>query len=125
LPELLTGILLEHINRAGAVIAEMFSRRVIKPRRNLDCEHQLERASLYLHVAEKAKNVDVAIVLCRDTEAMLSRAKRTARRTKDQDICAKIAAVYEGLVDLLDKKDHVKAKAMRGKREKWEKWRYA
>jgi len=58
-------------------------------------------ANVYLTTASITEDPEIALVLCHDTEASLSEAKKAARRTGDQSTIERIASTYFGLGDLL------------------------
>jgi hypothetical protein len=66
---------------------------VISAPRPLLPSQALDLANIYLENAGKVADSEIALVLCHDTEASLSQAKKTA----DQSVIDGIAATYSGL----------------------------
>ncbi|KAF9346257.1 hypothetical protein BGX34_004073, partial [Mortierella sp. NVP85] len=67
----------------------------------------LELANIYLENAFNATDLDIALVLCHDTQVSLSQAKKSVQRDKDQLVTEGIAIAYIGLGKLLEKHGHV------------------
>jgi len=97
----------------------MFSGVISSPRGKLSLQKTLELANLYLENAKNSRDPEIFLVLCHDTETSLSQAKKVAKKTEDESMNGSIAATYDGLGDLLEKKGHqAEAKAFRKKSEK-------
>ncbi|KAI8355224.1 hypothetical protein B0O80DRAFT_486573 [Mortierella sp. GBAus27b] len=75
----------------------VFGHIISPPRGNLSLQQSLELANVYLENAGKVQDVDVALVLCHDTEMSLSHAKKTAKRTKNTTVHKEIASAYTEL----------------------------
>ena len=96
-----------------------FGHVVSSPRGNLSLQQSLELANIYLEYAGKAKDQDIALVLCHDTEVSLSQAKRGAKNAENQTMREGIATAYIGLGRVLYGRGHViEAKAIYKKAEK-------
>lgn len=72
----------------------MFGNVISSPRGNLSLQQALEIANIYLDHAGKAKNADIALVFCHDTEASLHQAGRAAKHAHDQTMHYEIATGY-------------------------------
>ncbi len=96
------------------------SRNALSPQKTLDL------ANFYLENARKAKDVEIALVLCDEAEASLSQMKRALRKAHnpetlaDQTLQAKIANVYFEHGKVLENLGHPdKAQVSFKKAEKW------
>lgn len=105
----------------------LFSRIVPAPKSALSLRQALELTNAYLENAYKSADLDVALILCRDAEIALSRAKSTSKEypagLKDasyQSLRDGIAAAYIDLGKLLEKQGY-KGAALNSykKAEKW------
>ncbi|KAK3810111.1 MAG: WD40-repeat-containing domain protein [Benniella sp.] len=81
-----------------------FGSIVSSPRGSLSPQQALELANLYLGNACNAKDPDIALVLCHDTEVSLSQAKKAIRRSGNQAVLGGIASAYISLGKLLEKR---------------------
>ena len=84
----------------------MFSSIVSSPRSSLSPQQALKLANVYLENACNADDIDVALVLCHDTEISLYQAKKAVKRAEDQYVVKEIAAVYIDLGNLLERQGH-------------------
>jgi len=80
----------------------VFSGIVSSPRGNLSLQQSLELANIYLEHAAKVQDLDIALVLCHDTEVSLSQAKKEVKRAKDITVRHGFATAYIGLGRVLD-----------------------
>jgi hypothetical protein len=62
----------------------------------------LELANIYLEHAGTVQDTDIALVLCHDTEAALSQAKKGAKHADDQTMRREIASGYIGIGRVLE-----------------------
>ncbi|KAI8346999.1 hypothetical protein B0O80DRAFT_430459 [Mortierella sp. GBAus27b] len=74
---------------------------VTSPRGNLSPVQSLRLAKAYLECATKEQDMDVALVLCHDTEVSLAQAKRSAKSSDHQVLHPEIAKAYVNLGHLL------------------------
>ncbi|KAK3809436.1 MAG: hypothetical protein J3Q66DRAFT_405440 [Benniella sp.] len=84
----------------------MFSSIVSSPRSSLSPQQALKLANVYLENACNADDIDVALVLCHDTEISLYQAKKAVKRAEDQYVVKEIGAVYIDLGNLLERQGH-------------------
>ncbi|KAF9347530.1 hypothetical protein BGX34_003075, partial [Mortierella sp. NVP85] len=70
--------------------------------RNISAQQRLDLANVYLENARKAKELDVALVLCHDAEESLFQAEKA---TKNQPPLDGIATTYIALGKLLEERD--------------------
>jgi hypothetical protein len=84
----------------------VFGLTISSPRGNLSLQQSLELAKVYLENAGKAQDPDVALVLCHDTEASLSQAKKAVKYVQDEKLRQGIAIAYIGLGKVLDSQGH-------------------
>lgn len=80
----------------------LFGGIISSPRDSLLPEQALKLANIYLDNASKTDDPYIALVLCHDTEASLSQAKRTSKRLKVQDVSEGVANAYIELGRLLE-----------------------
>ncbi|KAF9926355.1 hypothetical protein BGZ65_007323, partial [Modicella reniformis] len=80
----------------------VFGNVVSSPRGSLSPQQSLELANVYLEGANKAKDSDVALVLCHDTEVSLYQAKKGVKRAEDQTLREGVATAYIELGRALD-----------------------
>jgi len=98
----------------------VFNNIVSSPLGSLSLQHVLDLANIYLENASKAHHLDIALVLCHDTEVALSQAKKAAKRIKDQAVLHGIAVAYMGLGRELDSRGRSdEAQESYKKAEKW------
>jgi hypothetical protein len=98
----------------------VFGSIISSPRASLSLQQVLDLANVYLENARQAVDLNIALVLCHDTEVSLAHVKRAAKHTEDKIMHERIATVYIGLGELLDSKGHQsEAKAFHKKSEKW------
>jgi len=86
----------------------VFGGIVTSPRGSLSTQQALELARVYLENACRAKDADIILVLCHDTEVSLSQAKRSAKHTDDQLERKRIGTVYIQLGKVLYSQGHSK-----------------
>ncbi|KAG0214065.1 hypothetical protein BGX31_001156, partial [Mortierella sp. GBA43] len=79
----------------------VFGSIVTSPRGNLSPVQSLRLAKAYLECATKEQDMDVALVLCHDTEVSLAQAKRSAKSSDHQVLHPEIAKAYVNLGHLL------------------------
>jgi hypothetical protein len=79
-----------------------FGSVISSPRGTLSLQQALELANIYLEHAGKTQDTDVSLVLCHDTEAALSQAKKGAKLGDDQTMRQGIASGYIGLGRVLE-----------------------
>ncbi|KAI8347463.1 hypothetical protein B0O80DRAFT_490603, partial [Mortierella sp. GBAus27b] len=92
---------------AGALIeGQMVFGFISSPRDILSPLQALELAKVYLESAIKAKDHYIALVLCHDTEASLSQARKGSKGVEIQTMREEIIAAYMKLGDLLDSRGH-------------------
>ncbi|KAG0209520.1 hypothetical protein BGX31_002079, partial [Mortierella sp. GBA43] len=97
----------------------VFGSIVASPRGSLSPVQSLRLAKAYLESATKEQDMDVALVLCHDTEVSLSQAKKALKHTENQTLHDGIATTYVGLGDLLHNRGRpTEAKASYKKAEK-------
>jgi hypothetical protein len=75
---------------------------VSSPRGSLSPQQTLELANVYLENAFDAKDPDIALVLCHDTEVALYQAKKSAKHDKNPGVTKGVATAYIGLGKLLE-----------------------
>jgi len=94
----------------------LFGSILSSPLDSLLPQQALQLADIYLDNANKATDPLVALVLCHDTEASLSQAKKSFKRLKVPDVRQGIATAYDKLSELLDShRLHDEAEAFRKK----------
>ncbi|KAF9362918.1 hypothetical protein BGX34_005256 [Mortierella sp. NVP85] len=93
---------------------------VTSPRKRLSLQQTLHLANFYLECARKIADPDLSLVMCHETEVLLSHLKKAAKNSDDKTIRERIAAVYVGLGELLDIHGHRnEAQVFYRKSEKW------
>ncbi|KAF9344314.1 hypothetical protein BGX34_005788, partial [Mortierella sp. NVP85] len=98
----------------------VFGSIISSPRASLSLQQVLDLANVYLENARKAVDPKIALVLCHDTELSLSQVKRVAKHTDDSTMREGIAALYNGLGELLDTQGRKnEAQAFYKKSVKW------
>ncbi|KAK3821793.1 MAG: hypothetical protein J3Q66DRAFT_427579 [Benniella sp.] len=80
----------------------VFGSFVSSPRGTLTPHQVLELANVYLENAFNAKDPDIALVLCHDTETSLSHAKKVAKNTHNRTVTEGISTTYISLGKLLE-----------------------
>ncbi|KAF9958492.1 hypothetical protein BGZ65_001389, partial [Modicella reniformis] len=81
----------------------VFGGIVSSPRSSLSPQQLLGLANTYLETANKVNDLDIALVLCYDTEVSLSQAKKGAKRDEEQQSMHEgIATTYISLGKVLD-----------------------
>ncbi|KAF9357725.1 hypothetical protein BGX34_009253 [Mortierella sp. NVP85] len=83
-----------------------FGRIITSPRNNLSPQKALDLAKVYLEVALKIEDKDLALVLCYDTEISLSQAKRAAKHKGDHAVVKEAAVTYINLGKFLASRGH-------------------
>jgi len=97
----------------------VFGGIVSSPRAYLTAQQALELANVYLDNAINAKDADISMVLCHDTEVSLSQAKKSIKHTENQILVDGITAAYMDLGKLLERYGHdTEAQASYKKAEK-------
>jgi hypothetical protein len=86
----------------------VFGGIVTSPRSSLSTQQALELARVYLENACRAKDADIILVLCHDTEVSLSQAKRLAKHSDNQLERKRIGTVYIQLGKVLHNQGHSK-----------------
>ncbi|KAK3824987.1 MAG: WD40-repeat-containing domain protein [Benniella sp.] len=86
----------------------VFGGIVTSPRSSLSTQQALELARVYLENACRAKDADIILVLCHDTEVSLSQAKRSAKHSDNQVERKRIGTVYIQLGKVLHNQGHSK-----------------
>ncbi|KAG0219562.1 hypothetical protein BGX31_011258 [Mortierella sp. GBA43] len=84
----------------------VFGKLVSSPRSNLSLGQSLELANIYLENARRVQDPDIALALCHDTEATLSQAKKSVKRTDDQASRRGLAMTYIGLGKAMEIRGH-------------------
>jgi hypothetical protein len=84
-----------------------FSSIVSSPRGSLLPHQTLELANVYLENAFDAKDSNIALVLCHDTEAALYQARKASKHDKNPTVTKGIATAYISLGKLLESRGHV------------------
>ncbi|KAF9350565.1 hypothetical protein BGX34_001148 [Mortierella sp. NVP85] len=79
-----------------------FGSVISSPRGSLTLQQALGLANIYLEHAGTVQDTDIALVLCHDTEAALSQAKKEAKHADDQTMRQGIASGYIGLGRVLE-----------------------
>ncbi|KAG0347309.1 hypothetical protein BGZ54_004945, partial [Gamsiella multidivaricata] len=74
----------------------MFDRTILSPRKALSPQKELKLVSVYVENARKIEDQEIALVLCDDAEAALSRMKRTAKKTLITPLSAEDQALRDG-----------------------------
>ncbi|KAG0214104.1 hypothetical protein BGX31_001152, partial [Mortierella sp. GBA43] len=101
----------------------VFGSVISSARGNLSLQQQLDLASAYLDTACKATDSDIVLVLCHDTETVLTQVKKAAKtkqHQQDMNMRERIAMVFVNLGDLLEKQGHQEeAQAFFKKSERW------
>jgi hypothetical protein len=98
----------------------VFGSIISSPRGNLSLHQVLDLANIYLENASKSTDPDIILVLCHDTEVSLAHVKKAAKNIDDKTMHRRIAAVYVGTGDLLDRQGHRdEAQVFYKKSEKW------
>jgi hypothetical protein len=90
------------------------------PLGSLSSQQALDLANLYLRNAtQTTSDLGIFLVLCHDTKASLSQAKKAARTTRDQALSDGIATAYISLSQLLTSQGYTnEAQAIDKKAEK-------
>jgi tetratricopeptide (TPR) repeat protein len=81
----------------------MFNSIVSSPRNSLAPQQALKLANVYLESASNIDDIDLALVLCHDTEVSLYQAKKAIKRYEDQFMIKDIATAYVNLGSFLDR----------------------
>lgn len=81
----------------------MFNGILSSPRTSVAPQQALRLANLYLENAYNVDDIDLALVLCHDTEMSLYQAKKAAKRAEDQFMIKEIATTYINLGGFLDR----------------------
>jgi hypothetical protein len=84
----------------------MFGTVIPTTRGSLSPQQSLELANVYLENAYNARDPDIALVLCHETEVSLFQAKKAARNVKNQTVIEGIATSYIDLGRLLETHKH-------------------
>ncbi|KAG0209410.1 hypothetical protein BGX31_002131, partial [Mortierella sp. GBA43] len=79
----------------------MFGGIVSSPRNTLSPKQALDLARIYLENASQVTDIKISMVLCHDTEVLLSQAKKAAKHSRDNDVQDGVAAAYVDLGLLL------------------------
>lgn len=79
----------------------MFGGIVASPQNTLSPKQALDLAKIYLDSARRATDIKLILVLCHDTEASLSQARKSAKRNEDNVVRDAVAATYNDLGLLL------------------------
>jgi tetratricopeptide (TPR) repeat protein len=90
----------------GTIDTMVFGHIISSPRGNLSLQQSLLLANLFLDCAGRAQDRDVAIVLCHETEAALSHAKKAAKNVEDKALQQEIGHAYIGLGQVLESQEH-------------------
>lgn len=80
----------------------VFGSIVSSPRSSLSPLQALKLANVYLESASRENDLDLALVLCSDTEVSLYQVRKAVKRIKDQKVIDGIATAYIELGKLLD-----------------------
>jgi hypothetical protein len=80
----------------------VFGSVVTSPLGSLSPQQALELANVYLENAYNARDSDIALVLCRDTEVSLFQAKKASKNANNQVVVEGIASTYIDLSRLLE-----------------------
>jgi len=97
----------------------VFGSVISSPRANLSPHQILDLANTYLDNARRTTDLNIALVLCHDTEVSLSQVKRVTKHVDDKVIRDGIATVYLGLAGFLESQGHrVEAQTFFKKSEK-------
>ncbi|KAF9353729.1 hypothetical protein BGX34_011404, partial [Mortierella sp. NVP85] len=80
----------------------VFGSVVTSPLGSLSPQQALELANVYLENAYNARDSDIALVLCRDTEVSLFQAKKASKNANNQVVVEGIASAYIDLSRLLE-----------------------
>ncbi|KAG0352492.1 hypothetical protein BGZ54_002755, partial [Gamsiella multidivaricata] len=74
----------------------MFDRTFSSPRNALSPQMELELTNIYVENARKTKDREIALVLCDDAEAALSRMKRAVKKTLTSPLSVGDQALRDG-----------------------------
>ncbi|KAF9348561.1 hypothetical protein BGX34_002416 [Mortierella sp. NVP85] len=86
----------------------LFSSFITSPRSSLSLRQTVDLAKAYLNVASNTNDLDIALVLCYDTEVSLHQARISAEPAEDQSMISEIASIYTDLGNLLERHGHGK-----------------
>ncbi|KAG0219719.1 hypothetical protein BGX31_011174 [Mortierella sp. GBA43] len=86
----------------------VFGHIITSPRGNLSIQKSLDLANLFLENAEKAQDRDIALVLCHETEAALSHAKKASKHADGQTVRQGIGIAYIGLGRVLERQELIR-----------------